>query len=679
MKIYTMTATFGKLEHQTLTLKPGLNVISAPNEWGKSTWCAFLVAMLYGIDTRERTKQNYLADKERYAPWSGSPMSGRIDLCWNGRDITIERATRGRTIFGAFQAYETATGLPIKELTATNCGETLLGVEKSVFTRAGFIRLSDMPVSEDDALRRRLNALVTTGDESSAGDALEQKLRDLKNRCRYNRSGLLPQAEAQRDAIADKLRRQQQLQAQAQEYGQALAAVTEEIQSLENHRAALAYAAAQKDSARIAQAQAVRDACAVQLQQLEMQCQGLPSMEKTEAALQQLHNMPRLPEPPLQDLPFRGLDAAQTQVMLHADMARYKALTGAGKMIPYLLIAGIACIGAVVLAFTLPRFMPWNWLLPAAGLLPLVCRLLLRIGQRRECHALEEKYGSSDPALWEKAAQAHAENQTAYAHAMDAYNRARVAYDSQTAGTTPQRWEQIHRLLTQLEAAQKEYRQACTHADSLCAMAKDAPPPDFPDTLTCTAEETSVSLGKALAKREHLQLRYGQCIGQAEALGQEDSLQQQLTAVETRIAHLEDIYTAATIALQTLSQASDNLQRKFAPRISQRAQALFARLTGNRYDRLLLGEDLSVSAGALGEDTLRSGLWRSDGTADQLYLALRLAVAEELTPTAPLVLDDALVRFDDTRLANAMAILTDVALNKQVILFSCQSREENYL
>ena len=46
MRIYEMTATFGKLEHDTLPLRPGLNIIPAPNEWGKSTWCAFLMAML---------------------------------------------------------------------------------------------------------------------------------------------------------------------------------------------------------------------------------------------------------------------------------------------------------------------------------------------------------------------------------------------------------------------------------------------------------------------------------------------------------------------------------------------------------------------------------------------------------------------------------------------------------
>jgi uncharacterized protein YhaN len=52
-----------------------------------------------------------------------------------------------------------------------------------------------------------------------------------------------------------------------------------------------------------------------------------------------------------------------------------------------------------------------------------------------------------------------------------------------------------------------------------------------------------------------------------------------------------------------------------------------------------------------------------------------MAVAEELTPDAPLVLDDAMVRFDDDRLASALDILAEMAENKQVILFTCQSRE----
>ena len=74
-----------------------------------------------------------------YAPWSGNPMAGRIDLNWNGRDITIERRTKGRVPLGEFKAYETDSGLPVPELTAANCGQQLLGVEQTVFRRAGFI------------------------------------------------------------------------------------------------------------------------------------------------------------------------------------------------------------------------------------------------------------------------------------------------------------------------------------------------------------------------------------------------------------------------------------------------------------------------------------------------------------------------------------------------------------
>ena len=92
-----------------------------------------------------------------------------------------------------------------------------------------------------------------------------------------------------------------------------------------------------------------------------------------------------------------------------------------------------------------------------------------------------------------------------------------------------------------------------------------------------------------------------------------------------------------------------------------------------------LTKELHLHAGAQGENTLRPALWRSEGTVDQLYLALRLAVSGELTPHAPLVLDDALVRFDDTRLALAMDILKEESGQKQVIVFTCQGRETNYL
>ena len=60
-------------------------------------------------------------------------------------------------------------------------------------------------MTQDDALRRRLNSLVTTGDEDSKGEALAQKLKDLKNKCRFNKKGVLPELETKREELEQKL------------------------------------------------------------------------------------------------------------------------------------------------------------------------------------------------------------------------------------------------------------------------------------------------------------------------------------------------------------------------------------------------------------------------------------------------------------------------------------------
>jgi len=701
-----MTATFGKLEHETLTLKPGLNIIQAPNEWGKSTWCAFLVAMLYGIETRVHTTKAALADKERYAPWSGSPMSGRIELNWNGRDITIERSSKGRSVFGVFRAYETQSGLDIPELNGTNCGQMLLGVEKSVFTRSGFLRLTDLPVTQDEALRRRLNALVTTGDESGTADALSQKLKDLKNRCRLNRStGLLPQAEAQRAALEGKLRELRELQEQHSRIRQRQAQLEEYHAALENHMAALQYSANQAYGQKLAAAQQAQADAEEKVNLLQAQCAGLPAADEVEQTLlriqqlldtrdslhmeaQMLPAMPQAPEVPnaFREVPIADvLQHAQTDVRVYGE-----AVAESNKRLSLVLGILLAIAGAACLLIP-------HWIGKALGIAAVLVGLLLcRIGHvsrkraAATAQALLQRYHPLDADRWETAAEEYARTQADYRIELQKYsqdredlNRRNTALQQETAALTQghtlaqcrQAYLAAQAHYKALSEAKREHYRANELLQALQSSHKEVLPPPLPDTMTHSPQETARLLSDCTYEQRQLHGKLGHCQGQMEALGQESDLQKQLDGVNERIRQLEDIYAALEIAQQTLSDAAAQLQRRFAPRISQRAQALFGKLTGGRYTRLTLGDDLSVHAGAQQEDTLRSALWRSDGTMDQLYLCVRLAVAEELTPQAPLILDDALVRFDRQRLEQAMAVLKEAAESKQVILFTCQDRE----
>lgn len=692
MKIYSMTATFGKLDGETIYFQSGLNVVSAPNEWGKSTWCGFLVAMLYGIETSQRTSSKGLADKERYAPWSGKPMSGRIDLCWQGKDITIERSNKGRSIFGNFHAYETHSGLPICELTADNCGQTLLGVEKSVFIRSAFIRFSDMPVTQDDALRRRLNALVTTGDESGASDDLSQKLRDLKNRCRHNKTGLLPQAESQKKNLEDKLTALQSTQVQICKTRQTQESLENEIRLLKNHQEHLAYT---QETQKTAQVEAAKDAYHQALdilRRLEMASASLPNQEYSQKKLVQAQRLQEqwnhfqeqpLPQQPEPSEPFAGMSQEQALIQAKSDRSAYDMLQK--PVMPLLVILTV-----ILAVATIPlAFLSWSFAFCSAffALFLFILYWRNRVAKKRDREALCRRYGVLPADQWIPVAQRYAQDQQDYTDAMRAYQSDQAALKEQTEALTGDQslaeyMEQHRQVLIKWQAladAQQNVQRTELQMQAMAAMVKKVTKPTTVDSLTLDAQQTHDRIAQAEAQLQALRERLGQYKGQAETHGSEDVLQRELATVLDRIQRLEAIFAAVTLAQNTLADAANELQRRFAPRIAQQATELFREMTGGRYDRLILDGDLSLQAGASGENTLRTAQWRSDGTADQIYLSLRLAVASELIPDAPLVLDDALVRFDDARLKKVMTLLKNQAQNRQVILFTCQNREQQFI
>lgn len=716
MIIHAMTASFGKLQNQTLTLKPGLNVIHAPNEWGKSTWCAFLLAMLYGIDTSARASKGILPDKTRYAPWSGSPMSGRMDITWQGRDITIERSTKGRIPMGQFAAYETQSHLPVPELTAENCGLKLLGVERSVFLRAGFLRFSDLPVTADETLRQRLNALVTTGDESGEAETLAQKLKTLKNACRHNTTGQLPQAEAQARKIQSTLEEMDQLARQIETVKNQQTEWKQQQKLLQNHRDALAYEESRQYSHQLSTAQAKAEMYARQQIALEVQCRELPPEEELARQMADLQGLreqweglqsqaqllpppPALPVPPA---PFRGLSPEAAVSQAQEDEAAYARLQGAAPASS----KGYLLPGAVILLAGAVLLLLGQWL--SGGVAALLGLIALGVGfflgkskarkiRQRQTEAARDllaRYAPLGQGTWVRAAQAYAAGQKSYEEALASYqanqqtlqaqmngvqSRIRDIAGSQSLSGKERSLQEAQALYQRQKEARRNREIAQETAYTLKNAQKAVPPPQMPDSLTFSEAQTRQLLSDLEGKIHQAQLNLGNLQGRMAALGQPEELHRQKVQVQQRMETLKLWLGALELGLSTLETARNELQRRFAPQISHRAQELFSRLTGGRYNRLTLGTDFGLQVAAQEDVTLHSAQYPSDGTVDQLYLSLRLAVAEALTPEAPLILDDALVRFDDDRLKIALEVLEQEAKDKQVLLFTCQSREETYV
>ena len=105
--------------------------------------------------------------------------------------------------------------------------------------------------------------------------------------------------------------------------------------------------------------------------------------------------------------------------------------------------------------------------------------------------------------------------------------------------------------------------------------------------------------------------------------------------------------------------------------------AYLQRLTGGAHSELTVDRQMQTTLRDAGETVGHASGYYSCGTRDQIWLSLRLAIAELLLQQdCPVILDDALVYFDDARLRCALELLQEVAQKRQVLLFSCQTREQ---
>jgi uncharacterized protein YhaN len=134
-----------------------------------------------------------------------------------------------------------------------------------------------------------------------------------------------------------------------------------------------------------------------------------------------------------------------------------------------------------------------------------------------------------------------------------------------------------------------------------------------------------------------------------------------------------------------MRDANSRLQALFSPLISREAGMLLSAMTSGVYKGVYFDRDMRFSAERAEDISARELEYLSDGTKNQLYLAIRLAICRLALPSppegemCPLILDDALDSFDDERAMQALKLLNELSGERQIILFTCHSREKSML
>jgi len=160
------------------------------------------------------------------------------------------------------------------------------------------------------------------------------------------------------------------------------------------------------------------------------------------------------------------------------------------------------------------------------------------------------------------------------------------------------------------------------------------------------------------------------------ASGEAAELREKQERVATKIAHLTERYGRLEMARIVLDETIDRYRQQHEGPLLKRAGEIFTRLTLGSFTELRVdfnhkGEQvLCAMRDTPAEEVHISGL--SEGTRDQLYLALRIASLEDYVQRHPMpvILDDILVNFDDDRAQAALQILAELSQHTQVIYFT---------
>ncbi len=733
MLIQRMSAAFGRLRNETLQFQDGLNIIEAPNETGKSTWCAFLTAMLYGINSRERDKAGFIADKNRYAPWDGSSMSGRLECHVDGADITLTRTTRRQTApMADFQAVYTGTASSVEGLTGANCGETLLGVSREVFERSAFIRQSGLAITQDAGLERRVASLISSGEEDTSYTEAYDALKKQLNRRRFNKSGQLPALESELAEVQQQLAAAVQLQQQ-------LTNARERAQALESDVHALSDELAQHDQWEAAQKHrqlaaltADADTAAQRVHSLTQQLEAdrIPDMEtigRLRGAIVNLETVRKnvekartdrdeamktllRAEKNVSDSPFAGQTAEEAR---QEAAVPPKASVNAAPSLAVFFLMLVVAAGIAMFAFSRygahltgwQQALPWAIFAVIAAAGGLISRQMRKHAVKAaQTAALEKRFGTTDTneiaafadtyaTAVEVRDAARADLSTKSATADAYYNTlttneqaillevrrfAPAAFDIPTADQVLRQAAQRRKALSEAQSAARETQ---VRLDLLIQQGipdsgdtELSPPLRSRETVSDSLAQAQVQLATARSATDRL-------AGQLHAMGDPDELRASAESLQAQISQLQEEYDALRLAMDTLTGVNSVLQNRFSPQLSRRTAEIFHELTEGRYTAAALDRSFHLTARPAGDPIDRDIQLLSAGAADQLYLSARLAICELVLPpekSIPIILDDALTNFDNERCAAALRWLKQAAAHRQILLFTCHSREADF-
>lgn len=156
-------------------------------------------------------------------------------------------------------------------------------------------------------------------------------------------------------------------------------------------------------------------------------------------------------------------------------------------------------------------------------------------------------------------------------------------------------------------------------------------------------------------------------------------LEEKREADKEKLAELREKESIINIAIENLMDAYEEMKTTITPKFTKNLSESIQKISSNKYNKVTINDENGmIIENNRGEYV--EAIKLSTGTIDQLYLAFRLSMIDELSKeNLPIILDESFAYSDNNRLKNMLQYLTSDLNNHQTIIFTCTDREQKML
>ncbi len=690
---------FGGLKHYVMELSGGAQYLYGVNEAGKSTLCAFIAAMFYGLPGKVRGGGLKGDSRSLFMPWGESYMAGTIYFEAEGQEFVLKRRF-GKTAQGDRYSLFSAKDWQAVDIGKEEIGPRFLGVGADAFRKTLFISQlgAAFEKGKEDELMTRLSNLERAGDEDAsvqkAISELEQAQYDLISKT--GRGGLIIQLDSEIETLRTELLEAKQRNISFHSLLEEIRRQTVQLSSLEQtlaglekqRKAAAQFAEYEKRQEKRLEREELANRLEQERKALTAACEECQALNKEkesfasvlaleqdviltlaekEAACGVLEK--RLTEKAMLE---QELESFRQEVQLMEEVGRNQK--GAWCFVLAFLVVMTAVMLGLILS---PVFFVFALLAPLAfwnvksgrqakqDLLTLKARLA-------EKQAMLDKI--CEEALEEQLQALRAEMQAVFTK-------------TETGGLPEltEKQEAGKKLLHRLEMIENETQRLLENVKVMEEAVRAMPEAVEEEPLDYSGPTLEV-LEIQMEQLRREQMDCERLLAQQNAKAENgfygtrgvSMIESELSDALERQQELRESYEAICLAKEKLEDCLEELKSSFAPVLNETSGRLIERLTGGRYQEVRVTDEYKLMLKTPSGTEIVPADYVSVGTYDLLYFALRLAVLHTLYDKIPLlILDDTFIQMDPIRQTAAFSLLKGIKAG-QILYFSCHEAPKDW-